>query len=47
MAATTIGGVVAKDKPLLDVKWLAFAFAIYTVFYFWVRWYEGVYGWAA
>ena len=47
MAATTIGGVVAKDKPLLDVKWLAFAFTIYTVFYAWVRWYEGVYGWSA
>jgi methane/ammonia monooxygenase subunit C len=47
MAATTIGGAVAQDKPLLDTKWLAFAFAIYTVFYAWVRWYEGVYGWAA
>ena len=47
MAATTVGGVAAEDKPLLDMKWLAFAFTIYTVFYMWVRWYEGVYGWAA
>jgi methane/ammonia monooxygenase subunit C len=47
MAATTIGNVGAKDAPLLDTKWLAFAFTIYTVFYAWVRWYEGVYGWAA
>jgi methane/ammonia monooxygenase subunit C len=47
MAATTVGGVGAADKPLLDVKWLTFAFVIYTVFYMWVRWYEGVYGWSA
>ncbi|MGY6217717.1 methane monooxygenase/ammonia monooxygenase subunit C, partial [Methylolobus aquaticus] len=42
MAATTIGGVAVQDKPLLDMKWLTFALAIYTVFYMWVRWYEGV-----
>ena len=47
MAATTVGGVEAQDKPLLDVKWLTFAFLLYTVFYLWVRWYEGVYGWSA
>ena len=47
MAATTLGGVAAADKPLLDTKWLTFALAIYTVFYMWVRWYEGVYGWSA
>ena len=47
MAATTIGSVGVKEEPLLNVKWLAFAFTIYTVFYAWVRWYEGVYGWAA
>ncbi|MVF25034.1 methane monooxygenase/ammonia monooxygenase subunit C [Methylocaldum sp. BRCS4] len=47
MAATTVGGVAAQDKPLLDMKWLTFAFMLYTVFYMWVRWYEGVYGWSA
>ena len=47
MAATTIGGVAAKEKPLLDLKWLAFAFTIYLVFNSWVVWYERVYGWAA
>jgi methane/ammonia monooxygenase subunit C len=47
MAATTqvVGGVA--EAPLLDKRWLAFAFGIYTVFYLWVRWYEGVYGWSA
>ncbi|MBM3203867.1 methane monooxygenase/ammonia monooxygenase subunit C, partial [Candidatus Woesearchaeota archaeon] len=44
MAVTTIAGADAQDKPLLDKKWLTFAFMIYTVFYMWVRWYEGVYG---
>ncbi|MCX7110467.1 MAG: methane monooxygenase/ammonia monooxygenase subunit C, partial [Proteobacteria bacterium] len=47
MAAITTSTVSVKEKPLLDVKWLAFAFTIYTVFYAWVRWYEGVYGWSA
>jgi methane/ammonia monooxygenase subunit C len=47
MAATTASGVGAVDAPLLDKKWLTFAFAIYAVFYAWVRWYEGVYGWSA
>ena len=47
MATTTIDTVGAKEEPLLNVKWLAFAFTIYTVFYAWVRWYEGVYGWSA
>ncbi|MFM8443321.1 MAG: methane monooxygenase/ammonia monooxygenase subunit C, partial [Methylococcus sp.] len=46
MAAINAGVVVA-DKPLLDKGWLTFAFAIYAVFYAWVRWYEGVYGWSA
>lgn len=46
MAATTQAVSVA-EAPLLDKRWLAFAFGIYTVFYLWVRWYEGVYGWSA
>ena len=46
MAATT-AGVSAADRPLLDKGWMTFAFGIYFVFYMWVRWYEGVYGWAA
>jgi methane/ammonia monooxygenase subunit C len=36
--ATTASGVGAADLPLLDKKWLTFAFAIYAVFYTWVRW---------
>lgn len=47
MAATTQVVGAAAEAPLLDKKWLAFAFGIYTVFYLWVRWYEGVYGWSA
>ncbi|MGI2325893.1 MULTISPECIES: methane monooxygenase/ammonia monooxygenase subunit C, partial [Methylococcus] len=47
MATTTAGGIAAIDRPLLDKKWLVFAIGIYTVFYLWVRWYEGVYGWSA
>ncbi|TAN48354.1 MAG: methane monooxygenase/ammonia monooxygenase subunit C, partial [Methylococcaceae bacterium] len=47
MAATSISVAGAQDKPLLDKGWLAFALGIYTVFYMWVRWYEGVYGWSA
>ncbi|NDE57712.1 MAG: methane monooxygenase/ammonia monooxygenase subunit C, partial [Gammaproteobacteria bacterium] len=47
MAATTASGVGAADRPLLDKAWLTFAFGIYFVFYMWVRWYEGVYGWSA
>lgn len=47
MAATTQVVGAAAEAPLLDKRWLAFAFGIYTVFYLWVRWYEGVYGWSA
>lgn len=42
--ATIASNVVTEEKALLDKKWLTFAFAIYAVFYAWVRWYEGVYG---
>jgi methane/ammonia monooxygenase subunit C len=38
---------VVTDAPLLNKKWLSFAFFIYAVFYAWVRWYEGVFGWSA
>nr|BAL55376.1 particulate methane monooxygenase [uncultured Gammaproteobacteria bacterium] len=47
MAATTQAVGAVSEAPLLDKRWLAFAFGIYTVFYLWVRWYEGVYGWSA
>ena len=48
MAATSQAvGAAEQDAPLLDKKWLTFAILLYTVFYFWVRWYEGVYGWSA
>ena len=39
--------VVTDEAPLLNKAWMTFAFGIYAVFYAWVRWYEGVYGWAA
>ena len=39
--------VTKEEAPLLNKPWLAFAFGIYALFYTWVRWYEGVYGWAA
>jgi len=45
--AISTAHIEAADRPLLDKAWLAFAFGIYFVFYMWVRWYEGVYGWAA
>ncbi len=47
MAATTQAMAATQEKPLLNVRWLAFAILIYAVFYTWVRWYEGVYGWSA
>ena len=37
----------STESPLLNKKWLGFAFAVYAVFYAWVRWYEGVFGWSA
>ena len=45
--ATLAKEVVSAEEPVLNKTWLAFAFGIYFVFYIWVRWYEGVYGWAA
>ncbi|MVF22130.1 methane monooxygenase/ammonia monooxygenase subunit C [Methylocaldum sp. BRCS4] len=41
------GGIAAQEKPLLDKRWLIFGLGLYLVFYIWVRWYEGVYGWSA
>ena len=47
MSATSISNAEAKELPILDKRWVIFAVAIYAVFYAWVRWYEGVYGWSA
>jgi methane/ammonia monooxygenase subunit C len=48
MAATTESVKAdAAEAPLLNKRNLIFAVAIYCVFYAWVRWYEGVYGWSA
>jgi methane/ammonia monooxygenase subunit C len=47
MATMTQPVSAAQDAPLLDKRALGVAFFIYVVFYAWVRWYEGVYGWAA
>lgn len=47
LLSLTAGGIVQQEKSLLSLKWLAFAFMVYTVFYGWVRWYGGVYGWSA
>jgi len=49
MAATTesVKAGVASEAPLLNKKALAGGIALYFVFYSWVRWYEGIYGWSA
>lgn len=49
MAATSasVTTAVAGEKALLNKRNLIFTFAVYTIFYVYVRWYEGVYGWAA
>ncbi|BCX89333.1 methane/ammonia monooxygenase subunit C [Methylomarinovum tepidoasis] len=47
MAATSAGVSAQAEAPLLNTRWLAFAFAIYTILYSWVVWYERVYGWQA
>lgn len=49
MAATSEAISVAKGADILalDKKKLVGVLALYCVFYAWVRWYEGVYGWAA
>ncbi|MGZ8219232.1 bacterial ammonia monooxygenase, subunit AmoC [Methylomagnum sp.] len=47
MATTSHSATGAQDAPILDKRSVGFAFTIYLVFYAWVRWYEGVYGWAA
>ena len=49
MAATSasVTTAVAGERPLLDTKNLIFAMAIYNIFYIYVRWYEGVFGWSA
>lgn len=48
MSATTIDAVNTKaEAPLLNKKNMFAGAALYIVFYGWVRWYEGVYGWSA
>jgi len=48
MAATTESVKAdASEAPLLNTKNMILGSSIYLVFYAWVRWYEGVYGWAA
>jgi len=48
MAATTESVKAdASEAPLFNVKNMVLGSSIYLVFYAWVRWYEGVYGWAA
>ena len=42
--ATIANDVSVAEKPILNKAWLCSAFAIYAVFYAWVRYYEGVYG---
>jgi len=37
----------AKEASLLNKKAMLAGAALYVVFYGWVRWYEGVYGWSA
>jgi methane/ammonia monooxygenase subunit C len=50
MAATTesVASAKAGEAPLLNkVNLIVFALTLYIVFYIGIRWYEGVYGWAA
>jgi len=37
----------AQEAPLLNKRNMIAGAALYCVFYAWVRWYEGVYGWSA
>jgi len=37
----------AAEAPLLNKKNMFLGAALYVVFYGWVRWYEGIYGWSA
>jgi methane/ammonia monooxygenase subunit C len=36
-----------REAPLLNKRNLIAGISLYIVFYAWVRWYEGVYGWSA
>ena len=48
MAATTESVKAdAAEAPLLNVKNMVLGSLLYILFYGWVRWYEGVYGWSA
>jgi PST family polysaccharide transporter len=47
MVKAMIGDTTVKNKSLVDIKGLIFAFMICTVLSMWVYWYEGVYGWSA
>ena len=48
MAATTESVKAdAAEAPLLNKRNLILGSLVYIVFYAWVRWYEGVYGWSA
>lgn len=50
MAATTasVSGARTAEAPLLNKRNLiVFGLAMYIIYYIYVRWYEGVYGWSA
>jgi methane/ammonia monooxygenase subunit C len=40
-------GSAAAEAPFINKRNLILSVGIYVVFYAWVRWYEGVYGWMA
>ena len=46
MVNTKISVTALKDKPLVDIKWLIFAFIICTMFLIGFHWYEETYGWS-
>jgi len=46
MVKESIGGAAVENKALVEKKRLIFAFMISTLFFMWVRWYEGAYGWS-
>ncbi len=45
--AATAQEVRAAERPIVNFNYMIGGLLLYTVFYIWIRWYEGVYGWSA
>ena len=46
MSEIRIGARTLENKSLVSIRRLIFSFMVCTVFYLWVYWYEGFYGWS-